>query len=147
MYLTVRSLALNFALDMNIDRLCSVPSQYQGLNNVEFDRLGCVVIQRYSLDFTYRFAIACHGIHYPIGIILTPSAHEFVDMKARFQLRRHSSQTFASFNQRVLGSQLYVDYRVGITIQRSLLQPVEITVQMNSRYCGGVSSDSLCVVG
>ena len=79
---TVRPLALNFALGKISDRLCIVPYQYQGLNDVEIDRLGSSVIQRY---FTHRFAIARHGIHYSIGIILRPSANKFFDVTARFQ--------------------------------------------------------------
>ena len=86
MYPTVRLLELNSSLGMNGDRLCIVPSQFQVLNDVEIDRLGDAVIHRYSSDFTYRFAIELHGIHYRIGIILRPSAHEFFDMKAWFQL-------------------------------------------------------------
>ena len=48
MYLTFRSLVLNFMLGMNSDCLCSVPSQYHGLNDVEIDRLGDAVIKLYS---------------------------------------------------------------------------------------------------
>ena len=49
---TVRPLALNFALGMNSDCFRIVPSQYEGLNDVEIGRLGGAVIQRYSSDFT-----------------------------------------------------------------------------------------------
>ena len=86
MYPTVRSLALNFALVMNTDRLCVVPSQYQGLNDVKIDRLVGAIIQRYSSDFTSRFAIASYEVHYPICILLRPSSHEFLDMKARVEI-------------------------------------------------------------
>ena len=36
---TVRHLALSFALGINCDSFCNVPSQYQGLNDVEIDRV------------------------------------------------------------------------------------------------------------
>ena len=73
---SVRPLAHNFALGM----------KYQSLNDVEIDCLGGAAIQRSSSDLTYRFANACHGIHYPIDVMYSPPAHEFLDVKARFQL-------------------------------------------------------------
>ena len=132
-YSAVRSLALNFAVGVNRHCFSIVLSQYEGFNDVEIDRLGGAVIQLFYSEFTHRCAIACHGIHYPIGIVLWPTGHEFFNVKARFQLWRHRSQKMSRFKQRGLASKLYVYHSVSVKILSSLLQPVEITVQMNSR--------------
>ena len=83
---TVRPIALTHPLDMNSHCFSIVLSSYQGINDIEIDRLAGALVQRYSTDAIYRFAIARHGCNYLIGIILIPSPHEFLDMKARFQL-------------------------------------------------------------
>ena len=143
-YSAIRPLSFNIAL--GVHRNCfSKFASHQGLNDVETD-LGGAVIQRYSSDFTHCFAIVCHGIHHPIGIFPWPTAYEFFDVKARFQLWYHSSKTVSRFNQRKLGSRLYIYHTVGVTIQRSLLYPVEISVQKN--YCHGrdVYTDKLVCV-
>ena len=69
--------------------------------------------------------------------------HKFVSMSRGFQFTLNVSQLVPSCDRPRFGTRLNKYNRIRVTIDRILLQPVEIVIQMDSSTCGDVSSNDL----